>query len=36
LICLTDFFAGNTLPNPEDLNEYAKEMLVAQRDLEYV
>ncbi|KAI8350579.1 IPP transferase-domain-containing protein [Mortierella sp. GBAus27b] len=31
-----DFFAGNTLPNPEDLNEYAKEMLVAQRDLEYV
>lgn len=31
-----DFFAGNTLPNPEDLNEYAKEMLVAQRDLDAV
>ncbi|KAF9979610.1 hypothetical protein BGZ65_006284 [Modicella reniformis] len=26
-----DFFAGNTLPNPEDLNSYAKEMLIAQR-----
>ncbi|KAG0369676.1 hypothetical protein BGZ54_009240 [Gamsiella multidivaricata] len=31
-----DFFAGNALPNPEDLNPYAREMLTAQRDLEYV
>lgn len=36
LICFIDFFAGNAVPNPEDLNSYAKEMLVAQRDLEYV
>ncbi|KAG0348969.1 hypothetical protein BG004_003131 [Podila humilis] len=31
-----DFFAGNTLPNPESLNKYAKDMLVAQRDLDAV
>ncbi|KAF9278558.1 hypothetical protein BGZ74_003047 [Mortierella antarctica] len=31
-----DFFAGNPLPNPESLNQYAKDMLVAQRDLDAV
>ncbi|KAG0036835.1 hypothetical protein BGZ82_003669 [Podila clonocystis] len=31
-----DFFAGNSLPNPESLNKYAKDMLVAQRDLDAV
>ncbi|KAK3812212.1 MAG: IPP transferase-domain-containing protein [Benniella sp.] len=31
-----DFFAGNTVPDPEDLNPYAKEMLIAQRDLDAV
>ncbi|KAF9390014.1 hypothetical protein BGX21_011575 [Mortierella sp. AD011] len=31
-----DFFAGNSLPDPSSLNSYAKEMLVAQRDLNVV
>ncbi|KAF9999668.1 hypothetical protein BGZ80_011091 [Entomortierella chlamydospora] len=31
-----DFFAGNSLPDPSSLNSYAKEMLVAQRDLDVV
>ncbi|KAG0073870.1 hypothetical protein BGZ93_002324 [Podila epicladia] len=31
-----DFFAGNLLPNPESLNQYAKDMLLAQRDLDAV
>ncbi|KAG0030514.1 hypothetical protein BGZ81_002576 [Podila clonocystis] len=31
-----DFFAGDSLPNPESLNKYAKDMLVAQRDIDAV
>ncbi|KAI8600085.1 IPP transferase-domain-containing protein [Dissophora ornata] len=31
-----DFFAGNALPDPEQLNPYAKEMLTAQRELNAV
>ncbi|KAF9897544.1 hypothetical protein BX616_005388 [Lobosporangium transversale] len=31
-----DFFAGNSLPAPESLNSYAKEMLTVQRDLDVV
>src|SRR5690554_2991663 len=33
--CL-DFFAGKELPNAEEMNIYAKEMLTAQRDLDAV
>ncbi|KAF9216093.1 hypothetical protein BGZ59_011019 [Podila verticillata] len=31
-----DFFASRPLPSPESLNQYAKDMLVAQRDLDAV
>lgn len=31
---LIGFFAGEDLPDAEGLNQYAKEMLAAQRDLE--
>ncbi|KAG0204615.1 hypothetical protein BGX28_003521 [Mortierella sp. GBA30] len=31
-----DFFAGNPLPKAEELNQYAKEMLMAQRDIDTV
>ncbi|KAF9934753.1 hypothetical protein BGZ75_005995 [Mortierella antarctica] len=31
-----DFFAGNPLPAAEDLNQYAKELLTAQRDVDAV
>ncbi|KAG0261847.1 hypothetical protein BG011_000610 [Mortierella polycephala] len=31
-----DFFAGKALPNAEEMNTYAKEMLTAQRDLDAV
>jgi len=34
LYALADFFAGNALPAAEDMNQYAKELLTAQRDLE--
>ncbi|KAF9955589.1 hypothetical protein BGZ70_010180 [Mortierella alpina] len=30
-----DFFAGNPLPAAENLNQYAKELLIAQRDLDW-
>lgn len=33
-VSFSDFFAGKPLPSPESLNQYAKDMLVAQRDLE--